>query len=251
MKTLLITGSVGSGKSSLVNRIASEYGLKFSGIKSKKVFKDGNIIGYDLIILNGDEILQQYKLARFEEKTKIYVEVFELVKKHLEKMLKGDDDFPILIDEVGRFEKNNFDYLNIIKEIADSDRFSILVLKKEDLSFNNLLIRKAKTERDMAFFDLDFVDDCDIENLIEKISVENAFKRVHKEKILYLEKNEKLNIDDFSIKYIDLKDESVDKFFDPNDFNIFFSKNTENLKRASDLGFVAVSCEERLKRLLI
>lgn len=137
---IIVTGSKGSGKSTLCHNIIKALNWKAGGFMTHPVIKDGLRIGFDLFPLeNGLSVTPGFPLARIKPSGKFQInsEAFDSIGiKAIERGLKGDNDC-MIIDEIGRFEKNNISFLNTVwQAILQNQTPVLVVLKKENLPFN-------------------------------------------------------------------------------------------------------------------
>ncbi len=140
---VLIRGTSGAGKTSLVNQALMECGIRPRGLRSVRYFEQGQERGYNLLALSGGA---QVPLVRGEPLAPKRPQegFFEEVALPL---LEGECSSAglLLVDEIGRFEKHSPRYLNALMDIwLDAGRPTIFVLKKEPLPFNDRLWEGAE-----------------------------------------------------------------------------------------------------------
>lgn len=135
---VLIRGASGSGKSSLLNQALAECGIQPRGLRTLRSFQDGKEQGFDMLALSTGTCVPLVRgLPRQPKRPDhAFFDAFALP------MLRGElaGDGLILVDEIGRFEKHEDNYLKALLEVwHDSARPSLFVLKKEHLPFNDML----------------------------------------------------------------------------------------------------------------
>lgn len=162
MKTLLLTGSIGKGKTRFVNRVAFECGLPLAGIRSARAYENGRHAGFDWLRYGARET--RWPMVRFSDGTRLADGTFERAAEALEEL--RHEDGLLFVDEIGRFEKGNARFLDAAESVARDERPSILVLKKETLSLHANLT--ALVSRDVWFADLDELDPAAEEKLLRK-----------------------------------------------------------------------------------
>lgn len=177
MKTLLITGNMGSGKSSFINKLFMSQGIPLNGIRSVRHFENHKFIGYDLSIIENYKTIRRWELARIKGEKMLINPNFKPATEFLNNIQNKN---LIFIDEIGRFERNDEDYLSAARSLVNSDIKSIISLKKEDLPFNNHLIDLSKKDNDIEFIDLDNTDTRDLDLILQDFS----FKKIMQKKII-------------------------------------------------------------------
>ena len=171
MINIVITGKRQRGKSTLAKRIIDKYNFSVAGYLTLPILSENNICGYKIVHIpeNGmEEIIIDIKE---DGKIKPFPSVFlNIGKKFVEDALLSDCDF-IILDEIGRIEKDVTPFTDVIKKALDSDKNVIAVLKKEDIPF----INDIKKRSDIYFWDIDLVDRekafFEISNIIERKNI--------------------------------------------------------------------------------
>lgn len=174
MKTLLITGNMGSGKSSFINKIFMSQGIPLTGIRSVRHFENHKFIGYDLSIIEDYKTIKRWKIARIKGEKMLINPNFKPATEFLNNIQNKN---LIFIDEIGRFERNDEEYLTAVRSLVNSDIKSIISLKKEDLPFNNNLIDLSKKDKDIEFIDLDDTDLRDLDIVLQEFSFKNILQK--------------------------------------------------------------------------
>jgi len=164
-RNLVITGSKNSGKSTLANWLLELLQKPFVGYRTIPAMETDAGPLYKLQDLTTGK--EQLISACVDGKIRGIPSAFEeFGTKLLEDTLSGDTQI-ILLDEIGRFEKHCESFLKNVFAVADSEKFSILVLKKEDLAH----IQKLKEREDSLVIDLDEISREDARSLIMKFIV--------------------------------------------------------------------------------
>ncbi|MDD6920176.1 MAG: nucleoside-triphosphatase [Eubacteriales bacterium] len=248
MKTLLITGNIGAGKSSFINKILMVLNIDFIGLRSVRRFENKKIIGFDMCILENYNPIQTWSIAQLQEGKPKMVGDFQKATDYLDAILSNSDESKLVfIDELGRFERNDLAYLSVIEKLVDSNVPTIISLKKEDLPFNNYLIEKAKKDKSIECIDL---DECD-EEFANLLICSQATEKIYdtKEKIYYsgnvqadyfIDKTD--GVDYF--KVYDIFKMTSEDFFESRKYNemlYFYTDNIDEMKRAADIGLMVIS----------
>lgn len=257
MKTLLITGNMGSGKSSFINKIFMSQGISLTGIRSVRHFENRKFTGYDLSIIENYKTIRRWEIARFKGEKMLINPNFKPATEFLNNIQNKN---LIFIDEIGRFERNDEDYLSAVLSLVNSDIKSIISLKKENLPFNNHLIGLSKKDNDIGFIDLDDADTRDLDILLEDFSFKNHMQR--KNVVLYDDEASIYIENDISsegaIYRAGLKDMSKDiefkriddifnltydeysKYLENQNFIYCYTHNIDKMKLTSDIGLIPI-----------
>lgn len=244
MKTLLLTGRMGSGKSSFINELFMLLNVPLTGLRSIRHFEDGKFTGFDMTIVEDYAIKDSWELARFRgNETRINAD-FKKATEFLNNLHRKE---PVFIDELGRFERNDNEYLRAVEKLINSDTKSIISLKKEDLPFNNHLIEMSSYNKNIKFIDLDIISKEKLDEFIMNIS--GIKKEKIKKTVLYCEeyeKNIKQSIYNKKIHFYKIENifnitaEFLNKERKNSEIFYYFTKNIDEMKRASDIGFVVL-----------
>ena len=121
---ILITGSPGVGKTTLVKRIVAELEpLQATGFYTAEIRKKGVRQGFELCALDGDrQILAHVNVSSPWRVGKYRVDVpgFDRFLEHLD-LLDSDADV-IVIDEIGKMEAFSHLFQNIVNRLLSSDK---------------------------------------------------------------------------------------------------------------------------------
>lgn len=147
-KNFLITGDRQKGKSTLVSKIINESGLTHSGFKTipYETFDFG--CTYAMYDLNSKKQMpiSYYDGKRVRGITTTFSNLgLECLKESL-----NSEALIVVMDELGRFERNNDDFITAVNELLDSDKIVIAVLKAEPIAY----LDKIKLRNDCFLYDL-------------------------------------------------------------------------------------------------
>lgn len=251
MKTLLITGNMGSGKSSFINKIFMSQGIPLTGIRSVRHFENHKFIGYDLSIIEDYKTIKRWEIARIKGEKMLINPNFKPATEFLNNIQNKN---LIFIDEIGRFERNDEEYLTAVRSLVNSDIKSIISLKKEDLPFNNNLIDLSKKDKDIEFIDLDDTDLRDLDLVLQEFSFKNILQKkiaifyddeakIHMEKDIsnYLSKGILKNIEFKRIDDIfNLTYDECSKRLNDNYIIYCYTHNIDKMKLTSDIGLIPI-----------
>ncbi len=137
---MMVTGVPGSGKSTLCQKVVDALGWKPGGFLTLPVFAEEIMIGFDLFPLErGKVVTPGFPIARKKKSDEYTVSLdtfTEIGVKAIESGLKNREDC-IVMDEIGRFEKDNEIFLMMVWEALMQREIPVMVvLKKEKLAFN-------------------------------------------------------------------------------------------------------------------
>lgn len=244
MKTLLLTGKMGSGKSSFINELFMLLNVPLTGIRSVRHYEGGKFIGFDMSLIEDFIVKKTWSVARFMDGEMRVNTNFKGATDFLEAMKSHE---PIFIDEVGRFERNDSEYLKAVEILADSELKSIISLKKEDLPFNNHLIDKSRKDNEIKYIDLDRISKDELDAFL--LEVTGITEEKTKKTVLYSEEfegdiassesNSRIqfhkidNIFDITVEFF-LKQRGNTGIF------YYYTKNVDEMKKAADIGFIAL-----------
>lgn len=136
MNNLFLTGKIGVGKSTIINKILKEINYSTGGYITEKV-EDGSIKTFTIKSLHDNKI--KYNIAKVNKNTfekEIFIDNFTYnIPLMLDKDLKNKD--LIILDELGFMENDIDPFTSKIYEILDSDKTVFGVLKDYDCEFLN------------------------------------------------------------------------------------------------------------------
>ena len=154
----LITGSPGSGKSTLIRRLVESLGWRTAGYCTWPYQIENELRGYYLHSLTDipDQLNDLPISVRQTPQTSIGIgDTFRtLGTKCLLQSLHAQADC-IILDEIGRFEQKESDFIKALQAVLDQKQKPVFAaIKKEPLSFVNELLARP----DCILIDLDTTD---------------------------------------------------------------------------------------------
>ena len=157
INNFLITGKPSIGKSYLVNSLINNLNLEVTGFKTLPYYIENDMKGYCYhSIENLTNIKNDLPInIIYDKKNNIpIIDVFKTLGIQCLKNSLNSNKTIILLDEIGRIERNCTEYIDLINSIFDSDKCVLAVLKKEKIDF----IDKIKSRKDVLLLDLDNIE---------------------------------------------------------------------------------------------
>lgn len=163
---LLITGDRNRGKTTLVTKILNNIKIPYDGFITKpdKYYPNGTTYVMEDLMTKETAAISRY----IDNRIIGYQETFSnLGVRCLNRCLDNSIKL-IIMDELGRFEKNNLDFIEKINALLDSQKTVIAVLKAEPIEY----LDKIKVRKDCIIYDLNQVDTNDVyDDIISKLSI--------------------------------------------------------------------------------
>lgn len=148
---IFLTGSINSGKSHMITSLQKELQFPVCGFLTLPFYKNGKREGFymhSLVPVENNDIpfaIQQVNNC------KVIPNIFNVFGfTVLRESLKYSNHVMIL-DEIGRLEKEEMIFLEQLKEVIEKHRFIIGVLKKTTLQY----IQEIQNRKDVIVYDLD------------------------------------------------------------------------------------------------
>ena len=140
---LMIQGTPGSGKTTLIERIVEKYPDIFSGFFTKEVKEDKWRIGFDLVCINDNLKSPLARIGNNQPKVgkyEVYVDKFE------EFLLRCDlSTRYIIIDEIGKMECLSLRFKKLLNELF-REKLVVATIPVYNLPIITLLREKYPTE---------------------------------------------------------------------------------------------------------
>lgn len=167
---IFLTGERGVGKSTILNKGIDELKIKPTGFRTLPFYTNGELHGYYMDGLTVESRAnKQFISKRNGNSYRAIIETFENFGVNiLRDSLNSSSDI-ILMDELGFFENNAFNFQRRVFDCLDSNKLVIGVLKKANSPFLNSI----KERKDIILIEID------IDNREEKYQeFINAFLKV-------------------------------------------------------------------------
>ena len=165
MKNILICGTPGVGKTTLIKKILKRINLRAGGFYTEEIKENNRRVGFKIISLDNQEgILAHISIKNSRRVGRYGVNIYDLENigvKCLNQALKDDD--LILIDEIGKMEVFSEEFKEKVLDCLNSEKFVLATISFGGDKF----ISKIKERKDIVLFTIN------IENrnrLIDRIS---------------------------------------------------------------------------------
>lgn len=163
VKNILITGQRQIGKTTLIRKVVESHDLNIAGYQTLPYYVQDTFYGYEMmdLITKEKRIISKKQIdGKFQPLEKTFRDFGVLC---LQRAMETPCD-AIILDEIGRFERNVDVFIQSIHKVLDSNHFVIGVLKKEPIDF----IEKIKLREDILLLDLDVKSPLESYDIIEK-----------------------------------------------------------------------------------
>lgn len=139
---LLLTGSPGIGKTTLIRRVAEQLQQKdIGGFYTKEIREAGQRQGFCLVTFQGEEgIIAHVKFEQRYRVSKYGVDVVTIDHFAETALALADEVDVYLIDEIGKMECFSQVFISAVELLLDSDKLVIATIAKK----GNGLIERAK-----------------------------------------------------------------------------------------------------------
>jgi nucleoside-triphosphatase THEP1 len=145
-KIYIITGSIGEGKTTQVQRIVNELqnrGIPLSGVYSPRIMDQGQTTGYDVVDIESGRREPFMRLADNDTLDRIgrYSILPEGYSAGLAALAKSrtNNSRLVVIDEVGKLDINNHGWAENISELVNGSQFLVLAVRD---TFTDQVIEK-------------------------------------------------------------------------------------------------------------
>jgi nucleoside-triphosphatase THEP1 len=152
MKNLLITGSAGAGKTTLIKKL-SEIFKEFNpaGFYSSEITEEGAVTGFSVTQLFGDSII----LSHLDLKSKYSVGKYHVDIKGFETMLENifsrDKKTGLyFIDEIGKMECQSNKFGKLISDLLNGDKLVIATISEKGTG----IIQDIKKRDDIRLYEI-------------------------------------------------------------------------------------------------
>ncbi len=147
-KNIFLEGFVGVGKSTIISKVIKQLSLNISGFSVAREGKKNNWNSFYLIdasSLSKDNQPRKSEFNRFAN-WEINIQVFD--KLGVQLLTNIDDADVVIMDELGRFELTAFKFQKKVKEILNSNKPVLGVIKDE----SNAFLDDIRNRKDVQIF---------------------------------------------------------------------------------------------------
>lgn len=165
-KNILITGSKKIGKSSLVHKILEEFEISCAGFQTLPLKR------YDIgpTYLMEDLITKkQVSISKCDGKQIVGIpESFSTFGKACLQNAMNSKQLFIVLDELGRFERTSYDFINMVDKVLSSEKIVIAILKAEPIDYLTLIKKRS----DCYLYDLDISSFNEVyDDIVSKLNI--------------------------------------------------------------------------------
>lgn len=179
LKNIILTGDIGCGKSTLVQKILRELNIPFTGIFCHALFRDDVKVGYGLKIPGINELQifahVDIKSAQHMQKFGVELKPFEKAALVIRKSVASPPQL-FVIDEIGIMEQSAIEYQQAVRRLLDSNIATLLVVQRRA----NYFWKDTKKRQDVIVFELTdnhMMVQQQIKQALKKIT--DADRRIH------------------------------------------------------------------------
>ena len=164
MKNILLTGRPSVGKTTLIQKIVSEFKGKAGGFYTQEIRKNQRRTGFEIVtfsgirgILSSVYLKSPFHVARYRVNLK---DLEEIGVREIEKALEEDD--LIVVDEIGKMELFSSKFQTAITCVLDSPKIFLGTIMKGKNSFADkikkrsdvFLVEVTEENRDSLIFEI-------------------------------------------------------------------------------------------------
>lgn len=149
IKNILITGNRNSCKTTLVNKLLEQIDVVYGGFKTVPLKEYPGATTYQMVDICTNK---SEPISSWSDNKIIGIETtFNTFANNCLKQALMDKYPLIIMDELGRFERNCNLFLKTVDDVLNSEKIVIAVLKKEPIAY----LQTIKERNDVCIFDLD------------------------------------------------------------------------------------------------
>lgn len=143
---ILVTGSPGCGKTTLVQRLLAELGIPVSGFITREIRESGHRTGFRIIGLSGVE----ETLAHLNIDTGCRVGKYGVDVEALERVIQAEFAEPmadlVVIDEIGKMELKSERFISLIERLWESEHAILATIISAGQPFCDRLKSDSRSE---------------------------------------------------------------------------------------------------------
>ncbi len=185
MKNILIYGSPGVGKTTLIKKILENINLKAGGFYTEEIKENENRVGFKIISLDNQEgILAHISIKGMKKVGRYGVNIYDLENigvKSLDQALRNED--LIIIDEIGKMEIFSDKFKEKVLDCLNSEKYVLATIGIGGDKF----IFKIKERNDVILFEMNRENRDELMDKVlhlilkENLRLKNLFIKLKKE----------------------------------------------------------------------
>ena len=171
---IFLTGGIGVGKSTCIKQIMEECLISVCGFQTLPFYGKGKRLGFYLHSLVDMEEQDVRFSIQHDTYNEVIPHVFDTFGVNI---LKESRKFPekvMILDEIGRLERNDVNFLNTLWECIENHPNIIGVLKKCEIQY----IHEIAARKDVVVYDLDVCSFADVKAEIKQKLMEEGYEEV-------------------------------------------------------------------------
>jgi nucleoside-triphosphatase len=150
VRRILITGSPGSGKTTLVERLISNLDVSAYGFLTREIRENGRRVGFELIGLSGEKCtIAHVDLASSHKVGRYGVDVSSIDTAVNKELIAGSGNI-VFVDEIGKMELFSKKFRDAITSLWDSDKFVVATI----MAARNAFCDRLKADHCTAMYEL-------------------------------------------------------------------------------------------------
>ena len=174
MKNILICGTPGVGKTTLIKKILKRINLRAGGFYTEEIKENNKRVGFKIISLDNQEgILAHINIKDSRRVGRYGVNINDLESigvKSLEQALKNDD--LIIIDEIGKMEVFSEEFKEKVLDCLNSKKIVLATVGM----FGDKFISNIKRRDNIILFKVTKENRCKLIEIISSLILKKSFK---------------------------------------------------------------------------
>lgn len=158
MKNILLTGSPGVGKTSIIKEVIDTLKLNAGGFYTREIREGGTRKGFEIITLNGKKGIlahidcrSPYRVSKYGVNIK---DLEEIAAPAIEEGLMNKEW--IIIDEIGRMELYSPKFCSLVKKILDSEKMVLGTIAAYGRARHNEFLDSIRRRKDTKIIEVTF-----------------------------------------------------------------------------------------------
>ena len=144
MKNILLTGSPGIGKTTIVKKVLEFIKVSAGGFYTQEILRGGTRVGFEIVTLKGEKA----PLAHMDVRSRYKVGSYGVILDNLEKVAVGSlknalrENSVIVIDEIGKMELFSEEFKKTVLLCLDSERIVLATVTEAKIPFAEEILKR-------------------------------------------------------------------------------------------------------------